>query len=117
MAKILSSYLNTLAQRTIYGVILVTTIVAAAVAQPPVNAPGPGVAPLPPGLPPDFNPAREQPAPVGQAETLETAWAVALSRPRDRSEQLERRSRRKWLERGPRRAHAVALCGCPILCD
>ena len=60
MAKRGSPYPNLLTQRIIYGVILVTTMVASAVAQPPVNAPGPGVAPLPPGLPPDFNPAREQ---------------------------------------------------------
>ena len=79
MAKRGSPYPNLLAQRIVYGVILVTTIVAAAVAQPPVSAPGPGVAPLPPGLPSDFNPAREQPAPVGQAENLEAAWAVALN--------------------------------------
>src|SRR5208283_5854052 len=78
MTKVLSSYLL-LAKRTIYGVILVSTMVTGAVAQPPVSAPGPGVAPLPPSLPLDFNPAREQPAPVGQAETLETAWAVALN--------------------------------------
>ncbi len=79
MAKRGSPYPNLLTQRIIYGVILVTTMVASAVAQPPVNAPGPGAAPLPPGLPPDFNPAREQAAPVGQLETLETAWAVALN--------------------------------------
>ena len=30
-------------------------------------------------MPSDFNPAREQPAPVGQAENLEAAWAVALN--------------------------------------
>ena len=79
MAKIGSPYLNVFAQRIIYGVILATTTVAGAVAQPPVNSLGPGVAPMPPGSPADFNPAREQPAPVGQPETLETAWAVALN--------------------------------------
>ena len=35
--------------------------------------------PSPPGSPADFGPAREQPAPVGQPETLEAAWAVALN--------------------------------------
>ena len=62
-----------------YGVILVMTIVAAAVAQPPANPPGPNGVPLPPGLPADSNLTAEQPVAVGQAETLETAWAVALS--------------------------------------
>ena len=79
MPKTGSSYLNVLAQRIIYGVILTATTVAAAVAQPPVNPLGPGVAPLPPASPADLNPSREQPAPVGPLETIETAWTVALN--------------------------------------
>ena len=79
MAKTRSSYLNVLAQRIIYGVILTATTAAAVVAQPPVSALGPGAAPLPPASPADFNPAKEQPPPVGPQETLETAWTVALN--------------------------------------
>ncbi len=79
MAERGAPYLNALAKRIIYGVILTTTTVAAAVAQPPAISFGPGGMATPPGSPADFNPAREQPAPVGQAETLETAWAVALN--------------------------------------
>jgi outer membrane protein len=80
MAKTRSPYLRACAQHVCQGVILAMTMTmaAVAVAQQPANSPGPNPAPLPPGLPADFNPAAQQPVPVGQAESLETAWEVAL---------------------------------------
>ena len=65
MTKTGASRLNVLARRIIYGVILTATTVAGAVAQPPAISFGPGGMPTPAGSPADFNPAREQPAPLG----------------------------------------------------
>jgi outer membrane protein TolC len=53
--------------------------VALAVAQPPVNFPDPGAAPFPPGLQAEVIPAQQPGDLAGQPESLETAWAVALT--------------------------------------
>jgi hypothetical protein len=70
MEAVRTPCIRALAQAMGYCVILVMTIVAAAVAQPPANSPGPR-APLPPGTPADPNPTAQQPVAVAQTESLE----------------------------------------------
>lgn len=66
-------------QFTLRTAALLVAVASTAVAQPPGILPGPNAAPLPPGLPVDFAPVAVQPPAVAQAESLETAWTVALS--------------------------------------
>ncbi len=79
MGTVRLSCIRAVARHVGCAVVFVMAIAAVAAGQPPANVPAPDEVPSPPPLPANFNPPAEQAMAVGPVETLEVAWAVALS--------------------------------------